>query len=308
MSKFLRLLFLSSLLLVLLACRVLGRVSPVAVTSLPAVEIPTFTATPTVTSEPPVSSLFPIFTATATATAVLPSPIPPTASPSPTATQNCDQAQFITDVTIPDGTVLNPGERFTKTWRLKNTGSCAWTSSYAVVFVSGTPMSGPAVQALPGNVNPGQAVDISVNLTAPTSSGNYTAYWKLRNAAGVTFAQFYVQIKVREVVDVPGSAPFAVIHVTYDVFTFNDGGYVGCPGVVAHITTNGPGVVTYRWARSDGGTGSLETLHFSAAGTQNVETKWYLGSAAGPQWLGIYIDEPNHQDFSHVAVNPCTSP
>jgi len=116
---------------------------------------------------------------------------------SPPPTDTCDVAQFVDDVTIPDGTVLKPNEPFTKTWRLKNVGSCSWTSSYAVVFNSGDAMGGPSTQALAGNVNPGQTVDISVDLTAPAAAGNYKGFWKLRNAAGVHFSQFYVDIKVQ---------------------------------------------------------------------------------------------------------------
>jgi len=120
--------------------------------------------------------------------------VPPT---SPPPTQTCDVAQFIDDVTIPDGTTLEPNETFTKTWRFKNTGTCSWTPSYAIIFSSGDSMSGPATQALASNVNPGQEVDISVDLTAPGTDGNYKGYWKLRNAAGVHFSQFYVDIKVK---------------------------------------------------------------------------------------------------------------
>jgi len=115
---------------------------------------------------------------------------------SPPATESCDVAQFIDDVTIPDGTTLEPDETFTKTWRLKNVGTCSWTPSYAVVFSSGDSMDGPATQSLTGNVNPGQTVDISVDLTAPGTDGSYKGFWKLRNASGVHFTQFYVDIKV----------------------------------------------------------------------------------------------------------------
>lgn len=130
-------------------------------------------------------------------TAPLPTFAPPTLPPSPTPTQNCDNAQFITDVTYPDDTPVAPNTNFTKTWRLKNVGVCSWTPSYAVIFFSGDQMNGPSVQALSGNVNPGQTVDISVDLTSPASTGTKTGYWKLRNASGVAFAQFYVQIKVQ---------------------------------------------------------------------------------------------------------------
>ena len=116
---------------------------------------------------------------------------------SPPPTQTCDVADFITDVTIPDGTTLEPNETFTKTWRLKNIGTCSWTPSYAVIFSSGDSMSGPATQALTGTVSSGQTVDISVDLTAPGTDGNYKGYWKLRNASGVLFTQFYVDIKVK---------------------------------------------------------------------------------------------------------------
>ncbi len=141
-----------------------------------------------------------------TATNTVPAPAittvaPPTVAPPPTrivptATSTCDIAYFVDDVTVPDGTVLTPGQAFTKTWRIKNVGTCSWTPSYAVVFSSGNSMNGPATQALAGNVNPGQTVDISINLTAPSTPGDYTGYWKLRNAAGVLFTQFYVQVKV----------------------------------------------------------------------------------------------------------------
>ncbi len=134
-----------------------------------------------------------------TATTGAPPTLPPTATsipPTQPPTQECDKAQFIDDVTIEDGTEMDPNETFVKTWRLKNVGTCSWTTSYAVVFDHGDQMSGPSVQALTGNVNPGQTVDISVNLKAPASTGTTTGYWKLRNAAGVTFTQFYVTIKV----------------------------------------------------------------------------------------------------------------
>jgi len=131
--------------------------------------------------------------------------IPVTLTPPPTLTlpvivsptSNCNIMQFVDDVTVDDGTIMTPNQAFTKTWRLKNVGTCAWTTSYAVVFASGNAMNGPATQALTGTVNPGQTVDISINLTAPGSPGDYTGYWKLRDASGVLFNQFYVQIKVQ---------------------------------------------------------------------------------------------------------------
>ena len=108
-----------------------------------------------------------------------------TGSPPPTA---CDRVQFVADVTVPDGTTYAPGNTFTKTWRLKNVGTCTWTTSYAMIFDNGDKMGGPDSVAMPQTVAPGQNVDISVNLTAPNAGGAYRGYWKFKNANGVPFA------------------------------------------------------------------------------------------------------------------------
>jgi hypothetical protein len=141
-----------------------------------------------------------------------PSPtIPPaTNTPVATATSNCNNAEFLADVTIPDGTIMTPNQAFTKTWRFRNVGACTWTPSYAIVFASGNSMNGPATQALTGNVNPGQTVDISVHLTAPGSTGNYTGYWKFRDGSGVLFDQFYVEIKVQSPATATNTLPPAI--------------------------------------------------------------------------------------------------
>ncbi len=118
-----------------------------------------------------------------------------TNTPVASVTSNCNQMEFVSDITIPDGTVIAPAQNFTKTWRLRNIGTCPWTSSYAVVFSDGNSMNGPSSQALTGAVNPGQTVDISVNLTAPAAPGEYRGNWKLRDASGVLFGRFYVEIK-----------------------------------------------------------------------------------------------------------------
>jgi hypothetical protein len=140
---------------------------------------------------------------------------PPTVTPdsvtqvaTPTSTQlpavtYCDWASFVKDVTIPDGTTLLPGETFTKVWRLKNRGTCTWTPDYMLVFSSGSQMGGTTAIRLPGYVAPGQTIDISVTLTAPSTNGSYTGYWMLRNSSGALFGTgdkaniaFYVDIKV----------------------------------------------------------------------------------------------------------------
>jgi Ig-like domain-containing protein len=131
-------------------------------------------------------------------------PVPATNTPVPTAIIYCDWAAFITDVTVPDGTQFAAGEVFTKTWRLKNIGTCTWTSDYDIVFISGAQMSGTNMQ-MPGYVAPGQSVDVAVTFTAPSAAGHYLSYWMLRNASGKLFGSggwadetFYVDIYVKD--------------------------------------------------------------------------------------------------------------
>ncbi len=144
-----------------------------------------------------------LVSSTATETPPPPTEVTPAVADTPTPTYTpttpCDRAKFIADVTVPDGTEFAPNTTFTKTWRIQNTGSCTWTAAYALVFDRGDAMSGPAAQPLAGDVAPGQSVDISVSLKSPASPGEYTGYWKMRNAAGVLFTQVWVKIKVKSV-------------------------------------------------------------------------------------------------------------
>jgi hypothetical protein len=244
---------------------------------------------------------------TSTSTNVPPTIAPlSTNTPFPTSTQICDKAEFVKDVTVPDGTVVTAGSAFTKTWRIKNIGTCTWTPAYTIVYDHGNQMGGPSAQALGVTVSPGQTVDIAINLVAPATPNEYTGYWKLRNASGVTFTQFYANIKVQ------GVTTFAVTSVTYTLATWSDAGHTNCPRVVAHITVNQAGTVTFKWTRQDDpGGGANQTITFAAAGTKNVRYDWNRGSvwAGTPTWVGMIIVSPNNQNFGHINFNAaCTVP
>jgi hypothetical protein len=116
---------------------------------------------------------------------------------------SCDAADFVADVTYPDGSSVGMGVVFTKTWRVRNVGTCTWTPSYSLVFDSGERFGAQSSAALPGNVAPGQSIDISVQLVAPNQAGRFKGHWKLRNASGVLFgvgnsgqASIYVDVTV----------------------------------------------------------------------------------------------------------------
>lgn len=159
---------------------------------------------------------------TQTAKAFTPTPLPPTetAAPSeePTLTPTvalatdptqialgtpgelCDNLSFdpaTVDVTILDGTPMTPGQEFVKTWKIKNTGICAWGDGYGLVYSYGEKMNGQPVP-LGTLVQVGQEVEISVNFKAPTKVGEYTSAWQMTNAKGVTFGKaVFVKIIVK---------------------------------------------------------------------------------------------------------------
>ena len=99
----------------------------------------------------------------------------------------CDAAEFIKDVTYPDGSNIGLGVSFTKIWRIKNVGACSWTTAYALVYISGEKFSAPNVVPIPGSVGPGQSIDLPIQMTAPNPGGRFKGYWMLRNASGVLF-------------------------------------------------------------------------------------------------------------------------
>jgi len=98
-----------------------------------------------------------------------------------------NSAEFVADITIPDGTAMESDSAFVKTWRVKNTGTCTWSRDYSLVFTDGTLMMPVDRVPLPGNVAPGQTVDLSLDMTAPIYPGAYESDWKLRTPSGAVF-------------------------------------------------------------------------------------------------------------------------
>jgi len=129
----------------------------------------------------PISFATPLSTSQVQPTQPLPTPVPGG------QTGFCDAAQYVADVTVPDDTVMVPSFAFTKTWRLKNVGTCTWNTGYKVDFDSGNPMSAVFPVNLTNTVSPGQTIDISVNMVAPATAGSYQGNWKLKNASGAAF-------------------------------------------------------------------------------------------------------------------------
>jgi len=134
----------------------------------------------------------------------LPTPAPPQPTPTPPAC--LDGAQWVADLSFDDKNmtappVLNPGQPFTKGWRLRNNGTCTWTTGYALAYASGNvPAAQMGGQPIPvtREVRPGETFDFQVNLIAPIAPGTYQGFWNMRNAQNQRFGEtVWVGITVR---------------------------------------------------------------------------------------------------------------
>jgi len=141
------------------------------------------TALPTQTPVPPSATPEPV---------ILPSVTPQPSAVSQNATlpptPSCfNRAEFVKHLTISDNTALEAGQSFAKTWRIQNTGTCGWTTDYSLVFFSGEEMGAPPSTSLPHQVQPGETIDLQVQMTAPLNAATVTGNWVLQDASGNIF-------------------------------------------------------------------------------------------------------------------------
>ncbi len=124
-----------------------------------------------------------------------------------TSTGACkDSAVMIEDVTVPDNTVMTAGQKFTKTWRFMNNGKCNW-SGYSIAFFAGDRMGTPDSVPVPPT-DAGKTVDVSVDLTAPSTDGSYTGFYILKNDKGETLPigiekSFWLKILIGNITPAP---------------------------------------------------------------------------------------------------------
>jgi len=90
------------------------------------------------------------------------------------------KANFVRDVTVPDGSMWRPNQRVLKTWSLKNVGNSYWPRGTKLVFVNGTvkPIEDEEQPIIP-LAAPGEVVDVSVKVQMPEKPGRYTGYYRL---------------------------------------------------------------------------------------------------------------------------------
>lgn len=130
-----------------------------------------------------------------------PAPATPTldlsAMPTSTATMRpiltgtvSDNSKYISDVTIPDYSLVTPATTIVKTWLIQNNGKTTWTKDYKLIYLEGLVGANNTTSvSLTKDVAPGEQVEVSVTFKSPDANGVYSSYWKMYNAAGYIFGE-----------------------------------------------------------------------------------------------------------------------
>ncbi len=152
--------------------------------------LPTSTATPT---QAPTNTVTPTLAASATSAVSPTNPVAPT-SARPTV---ADKASWVSQNPV-DGTVLAPGQEFAMTWTVKNVGTTTWNTNYQLRYylADATLRFGASDIKFPKEVKPGESIDLSVSMKAPSAAGDYTTIWVLTNDQGANFYTITLSIKV----------------------------------------------------------------------------------------------------------------
>jgi hypothetical protein len=116
-----------------------------------------------------------------------------------TATPPCENnLVFLLDLTIPDGTAVNPGALIEKSWQVRNDGSCTWSRGYSIRLDSGNPLGILLRHPLPA-AQGGEPVELNVQFTAPDEPGSYRSAWRAHDFGGEPFGVLiYIEIVVSE--------------------------------------------------------------------------------------------------------------
>jgi hypothetical protein len=215
-----------------------------------------------------------------------------------------------------DQAKLTPGTEFVKTWTLRNAGTCTWTKDYRLVFESGEAMTNStSVAFVKDEVTPGDSVKISVKMTAPDDQGEHVGFWKLANTQGLRFGiggegkAFYVQI----IVEPETKDDFAVISAPVFTAPTTFKGNCGKNGITIYFTgkikTNKAGKVKYHWEEKDNGVdNSVNEIIFYGADEATVSASRTFRRGYNEQWIRLFIDFPNNQDFTKVRYDvECTN-
>ena len=202
-----------------------------------------------------------------------------------------DELTFLADVTAPDGAAIAAGRAFTKTWRVRNSGTSRWEGCL-LEHAGDERLGGPDSVPLPP-LAPDETGEVSVPLVAPTEPGRHRSTWKARNARGRLFAfALYADIHVTPVArrddavllaeatlpggasPAAGQAALATWRVRNTGDTTWDAGYRLAPD------RPNDGAAVALPAVRPGATADLSVTFRAPAGTGDYRSVWRLRNAA----------------------------
>jgi hypothetical protein len=232
---------------------------------------------------------------------------PPTA-PTGLGSNQCTASATFKGETIPDGTIMSPGQAFLKTWHIQNSGTCTWDSTWKWVYSSGDLMGAAIVYPFPGVAVPGQTADVGITLVAPATNGTYTGYWKLQSRWGTVFTDvsgnaYSVRIVVGNATPANNKTPsmYGITAVTYDEPVRRCTSANTFWNVTAHVSSNGPTEAVFTWLQSDGNSHRRIGLTFTEATTLDLTSPtWSQGiaSSTNPRWVQLIETAPTYQEFA----------
>jgi hypothetical protein len=236
--------------------------------------------------------------------------IPATETPVTVANDElCTTSALLVGETYPDGTIIQAGTVFTKVWRIQNSGTCTWDSTWQLVFTGGDRLGSSLTYNLPLPAEPGQIIEVPIILQSPDGGGQHTGSWMLKAPWGKTFGIGQYSVPLTASIVVGSGTPdnnktatvFGVTAVTYEVdrrCTPANTFYT----IRAFITTNGPVKVTFWTYQSDGHLEKNFQLVFKEASTKSFEWEWsqHKTSSPNPRWAQIIITSPVYQEFAPV--------
>ncbi len=241
---------------------------------------------------------------------------PPT--PPPAGNNQCTaEASFVSE-TVPDGTILSAGSVFTKIWRIKNTGTCYWDSTWQWVYDAGDLLGGATYYNFPSPAAPGDTVDVPVVFTAPATGGTYRSYWKIKSPWGMVFGDsgsgnaFWVDIVVGSGTPENNKTQtvYGITNVTVDVArscTTANTFYT----ITASLSSNGPVTAVFTWVQSDGNNKPNNKITVSSAMTRSVTRDWSqsISSSTNPRWIQVIVTSPSYHEWPAVTLPPlCNQP
>jgi hypothetical protein len=96
-------------------------------------------------------------------------------------------ARFVKE-NLGDRHIVAPKETFVKTWTFRNNGETVWPEGSLFIQTNGDDLQASSVFILQ-TVNPGEEVDVSMELTTPELPGKYCAFFRFVHGDNQRFGQ-----------------------------------------------------------------------------------------------------------------------